>query len=170
MSIHCFLNYHVFCPNDIPEFTQPFTYCCPFQLSLMFLLTLQHCNEWHASLRGWTCLQFYRRKWNITNMKSFFPKCIYISIEVHTFCHWLGSLGSRLWRRNLIFKKFIRGSCSQGQHLCWRSRNQDWAEGETGLWCHHYAVSVNPTESSGAGMVLRIVWVRRMELLTSHCL
>ena len=39
MLIHCFLNCRIFCPNDIPEFSQPFTYCCLFIFTFSFNTT-----------------------------------------------------------------------------------------------------------------------------------
>lgn len=72
--------------------------------------------------------------------------------NVDTFpSKWILSLagftGKQTLRRNLIFRRFFRGSWFQRQHLCGEGSSQDWAEGETRLWRHDCVVSANPSEA-----------------------
>lgn len=64
--------------------------------------------------------------------------------------------GKQTLRRNLIFRRFIRGTWSQRQHLCGEGSNQDWAEGETRLLRHDCVFSANPAEALGLGWSLEL--------------
>lgn len=89
-----------------------------------------------------------------------------IDIHPHLSLHSLslaGLPGKYTLRRSSTFRLFIRG-CSLEWYLRGEGCDQDWAQGETGLWCSHDKVSADPRESSGAEMALSTVWVGRMEL------